>query len=300
MDEAMSHHSTDEAEREALRPPASAGYTAAPQDAADPGDGRGGGGPDARGPEPYYSDEWVSIYHGDALEVLPLILHMADAAMVDPPYGVSGEQNTKTAKRCGGRKNDYGAFVDSPDYVSSVAVPVVEQIVAAGVRAVLTPGNRCLTMYPEPDSFGAAYQPASVGLQPWGRADAQPILYYGKSPHGGQALPGQSCSYVLTEAAPRAVAQRHPCPKPVMFWAELMKACSKPGETVLDPFMGSGTTLLVAKRLGRRAIGIELEKRHCDLAIERLAQGTLFGPQSAGNPGHRHDTPPCRRGDSAS
>jgi site-specific DNA-methyltransferase (adenine-specific) len=60
---------------------------------------------------------------------------------------------------------------------------------------------------------------------------------------------------------------------------ELARRCIRlstwPGETVLDPFAGSGTTLLAARQLGRRAIGIERSERHCDMAIDRLAQSTL-------------------------
>ena len=73
----------------------------------------------------------------------------------------------------------------------------------------------------------------------------------------------------------------HPTQKPerLMRWA-LMQAPQDAG-TVLDPFMGSGTTLVVAKRLGRKAIGIEIEERYCEIAAERLRQGTLFGEVSA-------------------
>jgi site-specific DNA-methyltransferase (adenine-specific) len=210
----------------------------------------------------------ATLYLGDCLTVLPTLAKV-DAVITDPPYGVSGQQNTKTASRRDGKKNDYKSFVDSVEYVKAVAVPAIELLVASGCRVVLTPGNRCVTLYPVPDSFGAVFQPASVGLQPWGRADAQPILYYGKSPHGGTRLPGQKCSYTLTEAPP-SDAEGHPCPKPIRFWTALLEASSLRGETVLDPFMGSGTTGIACMNLGRHFIGIELEPDYFDIACERV------------------------------
>lgn len=228
-------------------------------------------------PKPYYYEGGITIYHGDCREVLPSIAAgPVDLVLTDPPYGVSGVQNTTTAKRRGGRKNDYGTFTDSIDYVSQVAVPVVEECIRQGWRVVITPGNRCVTLYPMPDSFGTIYQPASVGLQPWGRADAQPILYYGRSPYGGRELPGKKCSYVCTEP-PSRLAAGHPCPKPDILWRSILANTSRDGDTVIDPFMGSGTTLRAAKDLGRRAIGIEIEERYCEIAARRLSQGVMFG-----------------------
>jgi site-specific DNA-methyltransferase (adenine-specific) len=218
----------------------------------------------------------ATLYLGDCREILPT-LGKVDAVVTDPPYGVSGERNSKAADRGSPRKNDYDSFSDDADYVGSVAVPVIEQLVGSGVRVVLTPGNRCLTLYPSPDSFGAVYQPASVGLQPWGRADAQPILYYGKSPHAGKSLPGQRCSFVMTETAER---NGHPCPKPIRFWTQLCNSASRDGETILDPFMGSGTTGVACAKLGRKFIGIEIDPGYFDIACRRIEeaykQGDLF------------------------
>jgi DNA modification methylase len=211
--------------------------------------------------------EGVTLYLGDCREILPT-LGRVDAVVTDPPYGVSGQQNTKTAQRRGGKKNDFGSFDDCISYVQTVAVPVIQGLVSSGVRLVLTPGNRCLTLYPTPDSFGAIYQPASTGLQPWGRADAQPILYYGKSPFGGNELPGQKCSHILTESPE---ANGHPCPKPIKFWTKIVAAASRDAETVLDPFMGSGTTGVACIALGRKFVGIELDPAYFEIAIKRLA-----------------------------
>jgi site-specific DNA-methyltransferase (adenine-specific) len=69
--------------------------------------------------------------------------------------------------------------------------------------------------------------------------------------------------------------RQHPAQKPLPLIAQIVRVSSRPGNLVLDPFMGSGTTLVAAKQLGRRAIGIEIEQKYCDIAIERLRQGVL-------------------------
>ncbi len=222
--------------------------------------------------KPYYQDDraGIVIYHADCRDVLPTLeAGSVDLVLTDPPYGVSGQQNTRTCRRRGGPKNRYSLFADSVEYVRAVAVPVITRLVESGLRVVITPGNRCLTLYPMPDSFGAIFQPASVGLQPWGRADAQPILYYGRSPHGGRELPSQSCSYTLLEAPP---ANGHPCPKPLIFWRTLLSRISLPGELVLDPFMGSGTTAIAALRLRRKFRGIEIDSKWVAIGTKRLRE----------------------------
>ena len=85
---------------------------------------------------------------------------------------------------------------------------------------------------------------------------------------------------VLAALLPRAAAlkdgKQHATQKPVA----LMKWCIEKypdAQTILDPFMGSGTTLVAARDLGRKCIGIELEERYCEIAAKRLAQGLLFG-----------------------
>jgi len=100
--------------------------------------------------------------------------------------------------------------------------------------------------------------------------DAQPIFYYGKNPNHNM---GRPCSYRLTEAPE---VNGHPCPKPLKAWKLLLSNISLEGQTVLDPFMGSGTTLRAAKDLGRKAIGIEIEEKYCEIAVKRLAQGVLL------------------------
>ena len=69
----------------------------------------------------------------------------------------------------------------------------------------------------------------------------------------------------------------HSCPKPIKFWSKLLlRGSVKDSDTILDPFMGSGTTLVAAKMLGRKATGIEISERYCQIAKDRLAQEILF------------------------
>jgi len=75
---------------------------------------------------------------------------------------------------------------------------------------------------------------------------------------------------------PEREVNGHPCPFPVQIPQRLIASSCHPDGVVLDPFMGSGTTLRAAKDLGRNAIGIEIEEKYCEIAAERLRQGVLF------------------------
>ena len=68
---------------------------------------------------------------------------------------------------------------------------------------------------------------------------------------------------------------KHPCEKPIKMLSDMIQAATRNRAIILDPFMGSGTTLVAAKQLGRRAIGIEIEEKYCDIAVKRLAQEML-------------------------
>lgn len=220
--------------------------------------------------KPYYESGGMTIYCGDSREVLP---HLAgfDAVVTDPPYGVAFEgKNTKHTRR---EKEGYSKIDDTPEYVSSVVVPIISGLIARGVRVVLTPGSRNLFRYPEPTAMGSIFYPSGAGLGKWGFTCSQPILYYGKDPYLAKMLGHRPDSFSSVAAADD---YGHPCAKPIGTMLFLVQKASLPGETVLDPFMGSGTTLRAAKDLGRKAIGIEIEEKYCEMAVKRLAQENLF------------------------
>lgn len=220
------------------------------------------------GVKPYYQDDFVTIYHGDCREILPGI--EADVLVTDPPYGVefAGKRTKWTTKKSGG----YLSVVDDATAVL-MAVMVVEGWLEDGTgRAVVTPGTKHRAEYPDPDHLGAIFYPSGAGMSKWGFTCWQPILFYGPDPYLADRKGSRPDAFSTTEPAEQ---NGHPCPKPIGTMKWLVDRVSRPGECVLDPFMGSGTTLRAAKDLGRRAIGIEIEERYCEIAAQRMGQEVL-------------------------
>ena len=101
-----------------------------------------------------------------------------------------------------------------------------------------------------------------------GFACFNPILYYGKRP-GSPVSPASFSSRAIAEA------NGHPCPKPIKWMTWCVEIGSRVGDTILDPFAGSGTTGVAAKRLNRKCTLIEKEEKYCEIAARRLSQGVL-------------------------
>jgi len=208
--------------------------------------------------KPYYEHAGITIYHGDCREVLPRV--SADVIVTDPPYGVGFVgKATKHTKASGGYlSGDTG-----------IAPAVVAEALLRCSRGVVFSGNRLLHEYPPPRDIGCVYCPSGAGIGPWGFTCFNPVLFYGKRP-GGPTSPSSFVSFHTADDC------GHPCPKPYEWMAWAVSLASRDGETILDPFMGSGTTLVAAKNLGRKAIGIEIEERYCEIAAKRLAQEVLL------------------------
>ena len=195
----------------------------------------------------------------------PPHLEPVDLVLTDPPYGV--ELGSKANN--GRERIAYTRIADNDETINEV-VALLSMVIVRTKRMVLTPGVKNMLRYPTPTHIGSFYYPAASGCNPWGFSCWQPIYFYGKDPYGGKG--SRPDSYSSTEAAEQ---NGHPCPKPIGQWSWLMARTSLEGETILDPFMGSGTTLRAAKDLGRKAIGIEIEEKYCEIAANRLRQEVL-------------------------
>ena len=223
---------------------------------------------------------WVEIGNarlacGDSMEILQEI-ETADAVVTDPPYGVMlGESKNRQAIAKNQMK--YRLFSDTPEYIETKIIPIIEYCINKFRRVVLTPGNRNMFLYPQPEDMGIWFNPAGTSRTKWGYSCGQPIFYYGKDPRAGK---GSTPNGTWGKYSRTKEIINHPCPKPLPFMQWLVEKASLPGEIVLDPFMGSGTTAIAALQLDRKFIGIELDREYFDEACRRIEeaqkQGNLF------------------------
>ena len=338
--------------------------------------------------KPYYEDEWVTLYHGDCLEVLPTLDASASALLTDPPYFKVKDdewdnQWTKAAEFLGW----LGGFLDvakpllaangsvwvfaSPAMTSSVERLIGERFRVlnsirwvkdagwhlkaelAAMRSFLSPWEGIIFAEQFDDQYGEAetalhkqvFAPLGRYIQTereragWTRSDLEVALGYASRSdptrgtalcyrwEEGSSLPtaeayermrgilnGGGGEYLRREyeylrreyeelrreyeelRRPFTIGSRarstdiwnfppvapypgkHPCEKPEALLAHMVEVSTRRAGLVIDPFAGSGSTLVAAKALGRKAIGVELEERYCEIAARRLAQDVLdFG-----------------------
>jgi site-specific DNA-methyltransferase (adenine-specific) len=206
---------------------------------------------------PYYDEGGITIYHGDCCDVLPYV-DPVELVLTDPPYNLGLV---------------YGAHDDKQD-------PAAYKrwcrqwfgLLPEHQRLVMFPGLSNLPMWCDivkPTAIGCWYIPGNPGHGfPWSFVEWEPFIYVG-------GFMGGSNVYRSPVKTQREVGA-HPCPKPLSLFRALLGRTK--AATILDPFIGSGTTLRAAKDLGMRAIGIEVEERWCEIAARRLGQGVFdFG-----------------------
>jgi len=213
--------------------------------------------------KPYYEHAGITIYHGDCREILPTVT--ADVLVTDPPYGIA--LDTDNSRFSGGTKGNMakrgigvaaGAPIvgDSDPFDPSFLLQYGDHQVIWGWNHYpdKLPRGTCLVWLKRYDeAFGSFLSDAETAWMSKG--------------HGVYCRRDLSNSSITNERV-------HPTQKPVSLMAWCLSFFPS-ANSVLDPFMGSGTTLVAAKNLGRRAIGIEIEERYCEIAAKRLSQEVL-------------------------
>lgn len=207
--------------------------------------------------KPFYQDAYVTIYHADCRELLPLIV--ADVMVSDVPYGIAYKSGAQ--RRVGAPDSIQG---DQDTSLRDWALQVWGErpaLVFGSWKMPRPAGTHTRLIWDTKGALGMG--DLSV---PWKPSD-QEIYVIGKG------FIGRRDSNVLTVAPVQATGRLHPHEKPVELMRLLIEKC--PPGVIVDPFMGSGSTLRAAKDLQRKAIGIELEERYCELAAERMGQSVL-------------------------
>ena len=216
----------------------------------------------------YYQDEHVTLYHGDCLELTEWT--NADVLVTDPPYGISWEQPAyKTVGKSEGKRTKLHLGIQNDgdltarDAVLEAWAPR-PALVFGAIDQPFPARTKRVLVWKKPNDAGL------FGQSIW-RKDWEPIFIVGKWPQ----VPATESSVIGTLAGShRQYAQGvHPHAKPIDVMERLIEKC--PPGVIADPFAGSGSTLLAARNLGRKAIGVELEEKYCEIIANRLSQGAF-------------------------
>lgn len=204
----------------------------------------------ARLPVPYYQSDRCTLYCGDNADMLPRLTAQAKVCIADPPYG------------CGKAEWD-GAY---PTAWYTLAKPTCRAMViitgSVGLADTLRMvGDDFVDVIAARNMNGMTRGP--LGFNNWLAA-----VYCGDKPRQGQ----NTFDFTVEGEMPE-----HPSPKPIRYMEKLVERVSAFGDTILDPFMGSGTTGVAAVRLGRRFIGIEISEDYCKIAARRIKEAEEVG-----------------------
>ncbi len=230
---------------------------------------------------PYYQDAFVTLYHADCLDVFPLLSKdAADVIVTDPPYGISYKSNRadrfnfihgddgsinvpailNSACKCLRRGRHVYIFGGGLDLTGTTLTAAVELIWDKGI---LGTGDLSLP-------WGSSHEKITFAVHEISRANRE-------KGYGNLTARLRKGSVLRVQKVQAGATGRHPTEKPVEILRQMIESSSCLGETVLDPFAGSGSTLEAAVLEGRKAIGIEIDEGYCKTAADRLTKLALFG-----------------------
>ena len=217
---------------------------------------------------PYYSQDGIQIFLGDCREILPTLeAGSVDLVLTDPPYGIAHATNFSIRGMGGASwintriQNDQDTAVRDEILTTLSYLPAI----VFGTWKMPRPTNtKSVLIWDKGPASGMG------DLRfPW-KASWEEIYIIGDGFSGNR---DEGVIKGFTEVTWESAGRSHPNQKPVKLLRYLMSKHS--AQMIIDPFMGSGTTLRAAKDLGRKAIGIEIEERYCEIAAKRLQQSVL-------------------------
>lgn len=213
----------------------------------------------------------VQLHLGDCLEFMKSMPDgSVDAVITDPPYGVNLGDHDGARETRKGLLVKGGGYLDTPENFIEVVVPAISECLRVAKRAMVFCVPPMMWNLPAPDAMGGVFIPGAVGRNRWGWSSLIHLLLYGTAPdlHLG-AKP--------TAKEGTAIAEKtgHPTTKPLAWMRWCVELGSRQGDTIFDPFMGSGTTGVACVQTGRNFIGCEISKDYYDIAAKRIADAQL-------------------------
>lgn len=192
----------------------------------------------------------IVIYHGDCRKILPS-LPKVDLVLTDPPFGIGNFVQTTGNIR--GKKVSWNDNVPAPEIFDLLRNKSIHRIIW---------GANYFNCF---EGKGAAVWIKNQPMPNFSQC-AIASLSWGNKIH---LFSHTWTNYVNTKKTD------HPCENPLELYKWCIGIVPESPKTLIDPFMGSGTTLRAAKDLGRKAIGIEIEEKYCEIAARRLSQEVL-------------------------
>jgi DNA modification methylase len=225
----------------------------------------------------YYQDDYVTLYHGDCLTEHREWL-AADVLVTDPPYGMSYRSSNLSKRPSAATIANDDTTACRNDAISAWGSGPA--LIFGTWRIPKPDGVKNVLIWDKGSSLGMGVM-ANVST-PWGLSHEE-VYVLGRWPAlipGGRVREGGTPSRVPSvlrvsnpnNASPDRITE-HPTPKPVPLMERLIERC--PPGVIADPFAGSGATLIAARNLRRKVIGVELEEKYCELIAKRLAQDLL-------------------------
>lgn len=218
---------------------------------------------------PYWEADGVTLYLGNCLETDAWLA--ADALVTDPPYGRAWKQGRHwNARHTDDRHGGISGDLDTEVRDAALTMWGDRPAAVFGDLMLAPPlGNKLTMIYRKPPNAGT--RGAIAGF----RRDAEAIYLLGSWPTGLGGMSSVLATSARSQGNPSSAQGRygHPHAKPVDVMETLIGAC--PPGIIADPFAGSASTLVAARNLGRRAIGVEIDERYAEAAAKRLAQAPL-------------------------
>lgn len=215
--------------------------------------------------KPYYQDDYITIYHGDCLEILPGLVGI-DSLITDPPYGV--DFDTDYTRFSGFTRRASDAPSNTHQAIKGDNKPFDPGPFLKYLHVVLFGANN----YALPPGSLLIWDKRTIGGFKGVMADAE--VAWMNSGHGVYIF--QHTWDGFNRASERSTAY-HPSQKPVILLSWIIQK-ARPGGLICDPYAGSGSTLVAAKQLGLKAIGIEIVESYCEIAARRIEQTGVMLP----------------------